>query len=235
MQTTNTRSRISSVSTLAAAAVATYLVTSTSAHAALISVDETVAYNQTTGGTSFTLDPTDLSGFDPSGSDKLVVTLSNEKQGGGTASITGVTYDGAPLAEAIQLFSSVSNQLTGIFFLDNPNSQGDLVINYSSNMNGLGASALALSGTEPGIAVAEGDDGQSTSLTTLVDDTFVVASHVNNGNSGTAQPPLTPLLDAPVGSAGGGSGTLYKCTRPSVGCRGPIMDAGRLSRACAEL
>ncbi len=174
--------------------------------AAVITVDDTAAYNQTSGGTIFTLDSTDLTGFDPSGSDKLVVTISNEKQGGGTASITGVTYDGFVLTEAQQFFSSVSNQLTGIFFLDNPSTSGDLTINFSSNMNGIGVSVLALSGTAPGVSVTNGNDGQSTSLTTLVDDSFVVASHVNNGNSGTAQPPLTPLLDAPVGSAGGGSG-----------------------------
>mgnify|MGYP000036759448 CR=1 FL=1 len=147
-------------------------------------VDATATFSQLSLASSRVITPANLGGFDPTGSGKLVVTVSSEKNGSGLASITGITYNSVALTEAVQFFSSVSNQLTGIFFLDNPIASGNLQINYSSNQNGIGVSVLALSEIAPGVALTSGNDGQSTSLTTLLDNMFVVASHVNNGNSG---------------------------------------------------
>ncbi len=194
-----------------AAAVVMVLQLAVGAADAAVVVDDSIAFATGAGiirQGDYTLSAaTDLSGFDPSGSDKLVVTISGER--GGAVSnpiITSVTYGGVAMTEAIQAIDPLDSQRTGIFFLDNPTAAGDLFIDVSSRLNGVGVSLLALSGTEPGVALTNGSDGQSTSLTTLVDDTFLVASHVNNGNGATAQPPLTPLLNDAVGSAGGGSG-----------------------------
>jgi len=165
---------------------------------------------------SYTITTADLPGFDPNGTDKLVVTASAEKfgAGGGSGIITGMTYNGSSLSEAVQHNNSI--QRTGIFYLDSPGTAGDLVVNFDGRHNGVGVSLLALSGTASGVAVTNSNTGQSTSLTTSMDDTFVVASHANNGNGATAQSPMTPLFDGPVGSAGGGSGYA------SVASAGPV-------------
>ena len=146
-----------------------------------------------------------VSGVDASGTDKLVVTVSSEAVSG-TKSITGITYANISLNEAIQQNYSGGSQTTGIYYLDKPETAGNLVVNFSGNMNGIGISMLALSGTAPGVAVTSGDDGLTTSHTTTENGTFVVASHCNDGSGATAVTPLVPLFDGPVGSAGGGSG-----------------------------
>ena len=158
---------------------------------------------------SYTITPADLPGFDPSGSNKLIVTTSGEKPGhyGGQGYVTSMTYNGASLTEAVQDNNSI--QVTSVFYLDGPGAAGDLVVNIDSGLNGIGVSLLAVSGTAPGVAMTNSNTGQSTTLTTVLADTFVVASHANNGSGATAQSPLTPLLDADVGSAGGGSGYAY--------------------------
>ena len=134
-----------------------------------------------------------------------MVTLSAEGSGG-TRTVSSVIYAGDALSEAIQQNYSGGSQTTAIYYLDNPTSVGDLVVSFSGNMNGLGVSLIALSNVDSGVSVTAGSDGQSVALATTEADSFVVASHANNGSSGTAQSPLTALFDGPVGSAGGGSG-----------------------------
>jgi hypothetical protein len=192
---------------IAGVATAILGVTRTSAHAAVIAVDDFATGFLRQG--SYTITPTDLPGFDPSGSDKLIVTTSGEKPGhfGGKGYVTSMTYDGVSLTEAVQYNNSI--QVTSVFYLDDPGAVGDLVVNIDSGLNGVGVSLLAISGTASGVALTNSNTGQSTTLTTVLADTFVVASHANNGSGATAQSPLTPLLDAEVGSAGGGSGYAY--------------------------
>jgi hypothetical protein len=108
--------------------------------------------------------------------------------------------------EAIQQNFSAGSQATAIYYLDSPPSAGDLVVNYSGRANGIGVSLWALSNTRPGMGATNGSDGWSTTLITTAANSFVVASIANNGNGATAQGLMTPLFDAPVGSAGGGSG-----------------------------
>jgi len=148
---------------------------------------------------SYTITPADLPGFDPSGSNKLIVTTSGEKPGhyGGQGYVTSMTYNGASLTEAVQDNNSI--QVTSVFYLDGPGAAGDLVVNIDSGLNGIGVSLLAVSGTAPGVAMTNSNTGQSTTLTTVLADTFVVASHANNGSGATAQSPLTPAYIASPG------------------------------------
>jgi len=184
------------------------LVTWQAASAQLIIYD-TASYttspeNGTVSG-PYTITSSDLSGFDPVGAGKLVVTLSAEGSGG-TRTVSSVTYAGDALSEAIQQNYSTGSQTTAIYYLDHPASVGDLVVTFSGKTNGIGVSLIALSNVATGVSVVNGSDGLSVALTTTEADSFVVAAHANNGSGATAQSPLTALFDGPVGSAGGGSG-----------------------------
>lgn len=184
---------------LALAAAAVVAVTCNFTFAAVI-VDGTDTLVTTSGSSSFT-----LSGFDASASDKLVLTVSSEGQGG-TKTITGVTYAGMLLHEAVQATHTDGSQTTAIYYVDEPATAGDIVVNWSGTVNGTGIAALALSGTAPGVALSNGSDGTSVALTTTVDDTFAVASFVANSGATGVAAPLTELYAADVGSAGGAAG-----------------------------
>jgi hypothetical protein len=154
-------------------------------------------------------DYTALSSFNASTASKVVFTLSDEA-GSGDDAISGVTFGGVALTLAVEGING-NQQYAGIYYLDASSAgggafgTGDLVVTGSGN-NDFGGSWIFLSGTADGVGPTNSALAQSVGLTTLVDGSFVVASHANNGNSGTAQSPMTVLLDSDVGSAGGGSG-----------------------------
>jgi hypothetical protein len=166
-----------------------------------VTVDDSDTLVTTSGASSYT-----LSGFDATASDKLVVTISSEGSGG-TKAITHVTYAGLLLHEAVQGTSSAGSQTTAIYYFDAPTTAGDIVVNWNGNVNGTGMAALALSGTDPGVAVSNSNNGLSVDLTTTVDNTLAVASFVANESSVTLSvAPLTELYVGNVGSADGGAG-----------------------------
>lgn len=150
----------------------------------------------------------ELSGFDPSESDKLVATLSHEH-----SEIAEVTYGGVRMSLGARSGMSSIRQ-TAIYYLDSPGSAGDLVVVFKGrDPNGVGGSLLALSNTANGKpAVVAQSSERSVQVTTKVKNSFVVASHVSNGQAldaaVTVQTPMTPLFGAPVGSATGGSGYM---------------------------
>jgi ferric-dicitrate binding protein FerR (iron transport regulator) len=150
----------------------------------------------------------ELSGFDPSESDKLVATLSHEN-----SEIVEVTYGGVRMSLGAHSSKSGMRQ-TAIYYLDSPGSSGDLVVVFTGREpNGVGGSLLALSNTAIGKpAVVARSSARSVLLTTKVENSFVVASHVSNDQAEDAalmaQTPLTPLFGAPVGSSTGGSGYM---------------------------
>ncbi|MEO0477067.1 MAG: PEP-CTERM sorting domain-containing protein, partial [Planctomycetota bacterium] len=90
--------------------------------------------------------------------------------------------------------------------------EGDLVVDFSGNTNGLGVTVWALANTADGgpSATSAGDgDGTSADITVGAGSTFIAAAHVANNGSATALDPLTPVLtNGNVGSARGGSGYL---------------------------
>lgn len=150
---------------------------------------------------------TPLSSFDASSASKIVFTVSTEF-GFGDDPLSSVTFDGVAFTLAVNGANSIQN--ASIYYLDATTAggsfgTGDLVVNGSGD-NDYGVSWMFLSGTIDGVGPVNSATSQTVSLTTVADGSFVVASHANNGNSGAAQSPLTALLNADVGSAGGGSG-----------------------------
>lgn len=150
------------------------------------------------------------SDFSLVGTDKLVVALMYEGEGSGRT-VTGITYNNVAMSEAIFDLSNVdTNQAVGIFYLDNTTTEGDLVIDFSGNTNGLGVAIWALSNTAaggPAVLSAADGDGLSADITVNAGNTFIVAAHVGNGSPADALAPLTGIMtNANVGSARGGAG-----------------------------
>jgi hypothetical protein len=172
-----------------------------------VAVDDSVAFTSSPenkmirrGSYSFT-SSAELSRFDPGRSDKLVATLSHEN-----SSIAEVTYGGVRMSLGARS-NTASRLQTAIYYLDSPGSAGDLVVRFNGQPNGVGGSLIALSNTASGEPKVIAQSGKrSIQLTTRVNNSLVVASHVSNGLVVTARAPLTPLCGAPVGSAAGGSG-----------------------------
>ncbi len=203
----------------AALALAMLVMAATSANAAII-IDDSLGINDAGFNTTLL-----TASYDASGSDKLVVTASMEnKQGSGPISVTGMTYGGVSLTEAIQ--STNSWGVTAIYYLDDPGAAGDIVVSRTGGTNGMGGSVVALSGTAAGVGPTNRTPGVSTSLTTTVDDSLVVASHYingpNNGNgvdAPTADAPLTQLFSSRWGGnrwAGAASGYQFVSPAGSV-------------------
>ncbi len=162
-----------------------------------------------------------LSGFDPAGSDKLVVTLSHEN-----GEITSVTYGGVAMVPAIQADSD-GGQKTAIYYLDAPDGKADLVVNFDGRVNGVGGSLLALSNTATGGPVAT-NSAKATfvTLSTPVSNCFLIATHACNDHVNntavTAQRPMKTLFSGPTGSSAGGSAyiNLTKTGKASAGFEG---------------
>ncbi|MFT5883191.1 MAG: hypothetical protein ACI9FG_001704 [Crocinitomicaceae bacterium] len=163
-----------------------------------------------TGATAVSYDYTALSSFDASGASKIVFTFSDET-GAGDGAISGVTFGGAAMTLAVSGYNS-NLQLAQVYYIDASSvgggafGTGDIVVTGPGS-NDMGGSWLFLSGTADGVGSTNSALAQSVGLTTSVGGSFVVASHANNGASGLAGGDLTTaLLNADVGSAGGGSG-----------------------------
>jgi len=169
--------------------------------AASIAIDDVLATGASGGATSSYT----ISSFDASSSDKLVVVVGSRRDRTSQHWITGVTYNGLSMNEAVQQRSGNGvEETTGIYYLDNPGAAGPIVV--SLNAKGWspdsGISAIGLSGTAPGVAATAGSIGASTSLNTLVDDTIVIAGSENVTGSATPVPqaPLTDLGGSNLGS-----------------------------------
>lgn len=153
----------------------------------------------------------ELSGFDPSRSDKLVVTLSHKR-----GQIQEVTYGGVRMSLAASHdmpLRQAAIQRSMIYYLDNPGAMGDLVVSFRSSANGVGGSALALSRTAAGGPIATKMAWQpSVTLPVEVAHSFVVAAHTcDSTHEITTVPPTPPLellFDGPTGSSWGSSGYL---------------------------
>ena len=198
-------------STLLTASVAALLM-SASASSAAITILPGGSGSLNDAGTTDAYPSTIVSSFDASSASKIAVTISTETGFGDTLQ-TGVSF-GAN-SDAFTLATSGFNGIQNafIYYLDASDATGgsfgtgDIVINGASgDSNDFAVSWLFLSGTADGIGASNSALNQTVSLTTTAADSFVVAAHANNGNSGLAQSPLTALLNGDAGSAGGGSG-----------------------------
>jgi hypothetical protein len=157
-------------------------------------------------------DKTVLAGLDASAGDKLVVVLGAEhgfpqNPGGGFNSLT---YAGTEMVEAVQERDGVPT--LAIFYLDDPGAAGDLVVNQE-NHNGTTYAIYVLSGTAPGLAVANKETARAVSagasVVTGTQNSFVIAGICNAGPDGgngaddmIADPPLNEdtLTDIEVGN-----------------------------------
>ena len=185
------------------------------ANAALIIIDDTGTAK--VGG--FTGSYTLFSAYDASGSDKLVVTAHLERdRGDPNTTITSVTYGGVAMTQAI-LDKGYGEGPVGIYYLDNPVPAGDIVASGSAKMNGALGSLLALSNTADGVGPTNSTAGLSTTLTTTLDDSLVLAAFMANGAPApVAQAPLTGLLSNMGGNNyfGGASGYQNLATAGTV-------------------
>ncbi len=170
--------------------------------AGTVTIDDTVTFSAAESSSSFT-----PAGFDPRGADKLIATISYEK-GFSDGLLTSVSYNGTPMVKAIE--SVNGSEYTFIYYQDSPSGVGALSIN--SEVGGYGGSLLAISGTRSGVGPTNATQDFSATVTTERDNTFVVASYVENTDgSGTsaAQSPLTAIFTGSVDSADGASGYQY--------------------------
>lgn len=133
-------------------------------------------------------------GFTAAGSGKLVAILSLHNSAfPTTAPITSLTYGGVSLFENFAAGVSVeSGGFTKhhIFFLDNPTTDGDLVVgiqNLTSNIDEVGIQLFALNGLAPGTAYASETQGSANFTTAANASTgdFVVGVAQRNNQPGT--------------------------------------------------
>ncbi|MEZ5303614.1 MAG: PEP-CTERM sorting domain-containing protein [Verrucomicrobiales bacterium] len=168
------------------------------AGAVTISLDGFMSYQPTSAF--------DAATFDASASDKLVVVVTGEHNFGGNTSgdISGITYDGTPLVQAVNRQPIDSSNITAadIWYLDNPGSfhvSGVLDATVVGNGNNYVYTVIALSGTAPGVGATavSAANSKSVSLNALGSDSFVVASHGMGGDGNTANV-LSVGADAPA-------------------------------------
>ncbi|NNC87462.1 MAG: hypothetical protein HKN82_03255, partial [Akkermansiaceae bacterium] len=143
--------------------------------------------------------------FDFSGSDKLVVILTGEHHfgpGNFSADVTGVTYNGEPLVQAVEEPTGGGSvgSTSDIWYLDNPGAfAGPGTIEVANVGNNWVYTAVGLSGTAAGVgATAAADGTNSVDLTTTAGNSMVVAAVGMGGLGNTANVdsvgPNAPLI-----------------------------------------
>lgn len=143
---------------------------------------------------------TDLGGFDPTGSDKLVVVFGAENANG----IDSVTYGGVALTQA--LFNDAGIDLA-VYYLDNPTTNGDLFIDPTGGtVNGLGGTIFALSNTVAGFDQTSASSSNSTSIAADANSLIVAIGVRNQGTPPTADSPLVETFSSGSGSSATGVG-----------------------------
>jgi len=179
-----------------------------SANAQTISIDDSGSfsypYTDVPADRRWTLSSADLGGFDPTGSDKLVLAISGEKLG----TYEEISYGGVAMTQIFAITVSTTPRNLAIYYLDDiPASVTNLVVDLSGG-NGVGLAVIALSGTQAGFVSPPSITlATSTSITTTDANSLVVAAAVNNNTGGVpAEPPLTQVYSGESGSAGHGSG-----------------------------
>ncbi|MFK7790438.1 MAG: PEP-CTERM sorting domain-containing protein [Phycisphaeraceae bacterium] len=179
-----------------------------SAGAAVI-LDGTV--NFTTGSNSnnivrqdvYTFTNATLGGLDVSASDKLVVVFGSENAEG----VDSVTYGGVALTQALYLDSSHE---IAIFYLDNPTTNGDLLINPSGgSVNGVGGTVFSLSNTAAGFDTSStSSSSTSTSLSADAGSFVIAGAAKNQGTAPAISSPFTSTFSNGSGSSATGIGYL---------------------------
>lgn len=131
-------------------------------------------------------------GFTAAGAGKLVMVFSgHDGNVAGIPRVANVTYDGAPLIEAVQLPDNLELATAGIFYLDNPGSDGILRIELAATSSATvhyGFGLYAVDGLKAGVQDT-GSGRTATELTTTLPVTittpegFFVQEAVRNNQS----------------------------------------------------
>ena len=171
-----------------------------------ILIDSTIS-NLGLGGSG---NKTIISGFNPGGSDKMVIILGAEHGFSGNigGNFNSVSLNGVPLTPVVQEGSGVPT--IAIFYMDYPAATagiGDLVVNQENHNQSI-YSIYLLSDTAPGVGASHAEWGagdNSIDLTTTTADSLVLVGHENAGPNGgngagnsSANAPLfedTPYLE----------------------------------------
>ncbi len=138
--------------------------------------------------------------FDARIGDKLVVIVTGEHNfnGSGNGNINSITYDGVLLTEVIDVDPSVpifqgpgnGDTTSGIWILDDPrtfHTGGVLGASVAGNGNNYVFTAIALSGTAPGVGATASNPGSaSVNLTTTAPNSMVISSLGMGGAGSTA-------------------------------------------------
>lgn len=150
--------------------------------------------------------PTDLGGgtfgynlnltadFSAAGHGKLIMVLSSKDELGGDlggAPVTGITYGGVPLAQAMFRDGAGTDRVSvGIFYLDNVVSDGDLRIEFADgNQSEFGFGLYAVDGLKLGVQdVGEGTTEVAATVTLTTSSGFLVHEAARNNQSLTANP-----------------------------------------------
>jgi autotransporter-associated beta strand protein len=167
--------------------------------AAQISVVNTGSLNNIADQTSYTLSFNAGNGGTAS---KLIVSAGTETAA--ATLITGITYNGAALTLIPN--TGTTGRSRGIWYLDNPFSGGAADIVVSGNGGTFAHMRLgvaSISGSAPGVAIANITGAASVSLNVPVADSFVFAAYAGNGSSPatTADAPLTQIFGVTGDSA----------------------------------
>ncbi len=153
-----------------------------------------------------------LATFDASGSDKLVVVATGEHNFNQSAGgqIYTITYDGLSLTKAVDVDPKKIDEgghgdtATDIWYLDNPgafHTSGALAASVSGNGNNYVFTAIALSGTLPGVgATATAPGTSSVNLTTTAADSMVIFNVGMGGAGNTASPLPGVTATSPTGA-----------------------------------
>lgn len=154
--------------------------------------------------------------YDASASDKLVVMVSGERDREDSgARIVSVTYGDTPMTEVVQA-RNYDEGPAAIFYLDDPEGEGDIAIHCNGKFNGFHASWLALSETAPGVGPSASARSLSTtlalssSLAATENNALAVAHvHVDDADGSpapTAKGPLEQLLSSDLKFSDAASG-----------------------------
>lgn len=163
--------------------------------------------------------------FNAGSADKLVVVISGENGNPGhMGDVTGVTYAGTPLLQAVNRDSipgtgtppntnpGADQSFNDIWYLDNPGASAaanNINVSTDSGFNRGIVTVIGLTGTADGVGATaiSGQNARAVDLTTTAADSFVVAAFAlgGNGNTGsitgvTADTPLSLLTANTQGS-----------------------------------
>lgn len=186
-----------------------------------------------------------FTGLDLTGGDKLVVSIGAQTTNSGAGrDWSSVTFSGQSMTQAARVGGSTGSVYqSGIYYLDaltGLSSSGLLTISATTlNVRGATATAWVLKGTDTGHGASGATVGLTTSLTTTVEDSWVLAHVTVSGITvPVAQSPLTAGLTAvnPYnGSAQTSIGTGYQTVASSGTSLTPTFDIGATTVAAEFL